>query len=575
MQRLIRTCWIAVFLAWLPAVLCALPAAAQTADRSVVRTAGEPTRLFATLDLPDGTDGLVLDLPRGWVVDDVSLLRYGSEPQSVTVQRESGAYRLTASAGLRGPHDVSFRVVPGPRTESAEWSVQPFRLENPETERIRRIGTSLRQTVRTVRPLDDAGDNRVLAFRGASVEPVVLHAGQVPALERSVSFTVEFWMSTIGLGEVVLSTWTGQEDRHYPFDMVIDPSGRLRYYCGQPGRHTSMSSNRPLADGRWHHVGVAYDADRRFLRLTIDGVAVDSVEQVSLPGGYLRPDIALGGRLPTRDVEPSPVFSGQLDLLRVWSSARTPMQIRQTMREGTVRTGPPDRSKRQPDVVTLTFDDAPPPRLVRQWPRDARRPRVPLQLRRSVHALRASTEGETVRLEWHADASTVMAFVVERSRDGTVFEKVDRLTPEDARPVTGQPDPRFTATDDPPGRVAYYRIREVFADGTSDVSGTFKVGVGPSIDPGEEGEEDTRIVRNYPNPFSGESTVEFHLAEAAPVQITLWDVSGKRLGVVYDRSHGAGQHTFSLRADDLPSGTYFLRLEAGEESDSHAVVVLK
>jgi hypothetical protein len=45
--------------------------------------------------------------------------------------------------------------------------------------------------------------------------------------------------------------------------------------------------------------------------------------------------------------------------------------------------------------------------------------------------------------------------------------------------------------------------------------------------------------------------------------------------VVYDRSHGAGQHTFSLRAEDLPSGTYFLRLEAGEASDSHTVVVLK
>ncbi|PEN13716.1 hypothetical protein CRI94_06475 [Longibacter salinarum] len=573
MQRSIGTCWIVTLFVWLVASVHVPVAGAQSSPRTAVRSAEEPTRLFATLDVPEETDGLVVSLPSRWTLEDVSLLRYGSTARDVRVRRDGASYVLASPSPIRGPHDLSLLVTPNGPGDALSWSIQPFRAAADDGS-VQRVGSPWEQKIRMVRGGGERTDNRVLEFAPDASQPVVIDAHSIPAFERSVSFTTEFWISTIGLGEVVMSTWTGEERRHYPFEIVVDASGRLRFYCGQPGRHTSMSSGRPIADGRWHHVGIAYDGERRFLRFMINGVAVDSVEQVSLPGGYLRPDLAVGGRLSDgrRDAPHASLFSGQLDVLRIWDSARTPMDVRQTMRDAALHAAADDENRQQPTRVTLTFDRKPPARLVRRWPRGAQRPRAALRLRQSLHDLRASTEGEVVQLQWHADATTVSAFLVERSSDGINFEEVERLTPEMAEPVAEHGDALFTASDDPSSRVAYYRIREVFSDGSTDVSGTFKVGVGPAT---VETKEGTRIIGNYPNPFSRSTTVEFQLNEAAPVRMTLWDVSGKRLGVVYDGSDEAGTHSFELPARDLPSGTYFLRLETGRAVDSHPVVVLK
>ena len=415
----------------------------------------------------------------------------------------------------------------------------------------------------------------MLAFRADRGAPVVLDAQKIPPFERSVSFTAEFWMATTGLDEILLSTWNGEEDRNYPLEMVVDAAGRVRFYCGQPGRHTSMSSRRPLADGTWHHLAVAYNGEKRALRLLVDGVAVDSVEQVSLPGGYLRPDLAVGGRLPSSNSTGRvALFSGQLDVLRLWNVARLPHDVRQTMREQEIRQEADVERTRwtreTEQVITFTFDESPPAEVVRQWPQEAERRASTLRLRRSLHDLRATMLDGQVELHWRSDAAGVEAFVVERSTRGTSFEEVRRLKPEDAEPTSRPGERVFLTTDEPPSQVVYYRIREVYAGGTDRVSGTFKVGVGPA-----EPEAVSTIVGNYPNPFSNKTTIEFELDEPAAVRLTLWDVSGKRLGVILDQSMSAGQHSHTFSARDLPSGTYFVRLEADNTSDSHQIVVLR
>jgi hypothetical protein len=438
------------------------------------------------------------------------------------------------------------------------------------------VGRRFEQTIQVDRepPLPDA-PNQVLAFRERLSSPIILDAEQIPPFERSVSFTAEFWMATIGLDEIVLSTWTGEEDRNYPLEMVVDAAGRLRFYCGQPGRHTSMSSKRPLADGTWHHVAASYNGESRTLHLMVDGVAVDSVEQVSLPGGYLRPDLAVGGRLPkANSTGRVSLFSGRLDVLRLWNVARSPSEVRQTMREEEIRSASGNERSRwtreTEQMITFTFDESPPAEVVRQWPREAEQVASTLRLQRSLHDLRASMLDGQVELQWRSDAAGVEAFVVERSTRGTSFEEVGRLTPEDATPTSRPGERLFTTTDEPTAQVVYYRIREVYAGGTDRVSGTFKVGVGPT-----ELESVSEIVGNYPNPFSNKTTIEFQLGEPAAVRLTLWDVSGKRLAVILDQSMSAGQHRYTFSARDLPSGTYFVRLEAGNASDSHQVVVLR
>jgi hypothetical protein len=581
MQRALWTCWFAGVACVLVWSLVSAPASAQPGIEEVRRTAGEPTNLFATLDPSRPVDGFVLDVPGGWAVQDVLVLRYGSEAVPVRVQPGPSGAVVVPEAPLRGPHEVVVQVALPGSEGSYRWHLDPF--ERPADGRRTFTGGGTEQRVVLAPPLPTDDAHRALSLDPEAASPVVLRAEMLPPMERSVSFTVEAWIATTGLGEVVLSTWTGDEQRAYPLDLVVAPDGRLRSYCGQPGRHTSLVTERPVADGRWHHVAVAYDASRRLLRLIHDGTAVDSVQNVSLPGGYLQPDVAVGGRLSEGRRSEGRLpggssFSGRIDELRFWAVARTAREVRRTMRDGidgrpaaARRTPRSNRTDGQgPRPVVFSFDERPDAGvLAGAWPRTAQLVPSSLRMDRAVRNLHAKTTGGEVHLQWESVVPSVEAFVVERSTDGRRFETVARLTRTDAKSGAAA-ERRYQATDAPDAQVAYYRIREVYAGDVERVSGTLKVGLGSEADA-----RSTELIGNYPNPFSTTTTIEYYLAESEPVTIGIWDVAGKRVVTLVDEVQPAGRHELPFDAANLPSGSYFVRLQTPSYSGSHRLVVLK
>ena len=66
----------------------------------------------------------------------------------------------------------------------------------------------------------------------------------------------------------------------------------------------------------------------------------------------------------------------------------------------------------------------------------------------------------------------------------------------------------------------------------------------------------------YPNPFNPSTTISFALPEADVVQIAVFDVAGRWIQTLVNEKCGAGNHTVSFDARDLPSGVYFARMEA-------------
>jgi hypothetical protein len=67
-----------------------------------------------------------------------------------------------------------------------------------------------------------------------------------------------------------------------------------------------------------------------------------------------------------------------------------------------------------------------------------------------------------------------------------------------------------------------------------------------------------------PNPFSTSVEISMTVQQAGPVVLTLHDVHGKIVRTLIDAPKQAGAMTFRLDADDLPSGTYFVTMTAGE-----------
>jgi hypothetical protein len=80
-------------------------------------------------------------------------------------------------------------------------------------------------------------------------------------------------------------------------------------------------------------------------------------------------------------------------------------------------------------------------------------------------------------------------------------------------------------------------------------------------------------VRVCPNPSRGPTEIRYHLENAGPVELALFDVSGRLLRILDAGPRPAGTHSLPLDVADLASGLYWIRLEiAGEKITTRLVL---
>lgn len=82
--------------------------------------------------------------------------------------------------------------------------------------------------------------------------------------------------------------------------------------------------------------------------------------------------------------------------------------------------------------------------------------------------------------------------------------------------------------------------------------------------------------QNYPNPFTGATTLAFSLAREAEVTLAVYNVLGQRVAVLADRdAYPPGAHLVEFDASGLASGIYLYKLEAGDFSTSKQMLVVR
>jgi hypothetical protein len=74
-------------------------------------------------------------------------------------------------------------------------------------------------------------------------------------------------------------------------------------------------------------------------------------------------------------------------------------------------------------------------------------------------------------------------------------------------------------------------------------------------------------MRLSPNPSSRDSDLVFELDESAPVTVTVYDASGRRMSVLADRSYLAGEHRVQIPRGGLVSGVYTVVATAGDVTE--------
>jgi hypothetical protein len=86
--------------------------------------------------------------------------------------------------------------------------------------------------------------------------------------------------------------------------------------------------------------------------------------------------------------------------------------------------------------------------------------------------------------------------------------------------------------------------------------------------------------RNWPNPFNPKTRISFTLSEPGPVELSIFDIQGRKLRTLAAGLLAAGSHDFDWDGRDesgtgLSSGLYQARLKSESGRQSRSMLLLR
>lgn len=182
-------------------------------------------------------------------------------------------------------------------------------------------------------------------------------------------------------------------------------------------------------------------------------------------------------------------------------------------------------------------------------------------------AFTATRADEAAQLRWTTASETNNAgFEVERRvGHGGAFTQIGFV---EGKGTTSEAQHyRFTDDQVPFEAVRVtYRLRQVDFDGTHAYS--------PMVELNLRAPERLALHANYPNPFRSQTTIRYELPQAGPAQLAVYNILGQQVAQLLNGQQPAGRGEVMLQSA-LPSGVYFLRLEARGKSETRQITVVK
>jgi hypothetical protein len=84
-----------------------------------------------------------------------------------------------------------------------------------------------------------------------------------------------------------------------------------------------------------------------------------------------------------------------------------------------------------------------------------------------------------------------------------------------------------------------------------------------------------RLEQNYPNPFNPVTNIQFRISDFGFVTLKVFDVLGKEVATLINEEKPAGSYEVEFNSNDLSSGIYFYKLQAGSFVDTKKMILLR
>ena len=82
-----------------------------------------------------------------------------------------------------------------------------------------------------------------------------------------------------------------------------------------------------------------------------------------------------------------------------------------------------------------------------------------------------------------------------------------------------------------------------------------------------------KLSQNYPNPFSGGTTIEYFIPTSGNVSLKVYDLSGKLLTTLVNEYQQVGNHSVRFENKQLQKGIYYYRLQTGSADYTKKFIV--
>ncbi|NQT34861.1 T9SS type A sorting domain-containing protein [bacterium] len=81
--------------------------------------------------------------------------------------------------------------------------------------------------------------------------------------------------------------------------------------------------------------------------------------------------------------------------------------------------------------------------------------------------------------------------------------------------------------------------------------------------------------QNFPNPFNSTTTIRYSLPYPSYVSLQVYNLSGQLINTLFEGYRQAGFHSAKLTANNLPTGLYFVRLNASDKVFMQKVMLIR
>ena len=177
---------------------------------------------------------------------------------------------------------------------------------------------------------------------------------------------------------------------------------------------------------------------------------------------------------------------------------------------------------------------------------------------------------DTVQLSWTVtNESDLFSYKIEKMNEKDAVKNIwQSVTSIYSASVGKTNEYNYSEPLDEAGTI-YFRLSQFGRDGKKNFSVIEKVTFAPIT------AEENYVVQNSPNPFSGKTTIVFHLTQPNEVKFEIFNSRVEKIKEVLLTDTQTGKNRFVFDGSSLTPGIYFYRFTSGDFVDVKKMVVTK